>query len=68
MDRSQRRRQRRAGRIFVMRTEDGLVVKRVGRDEEGNWRIESDNEDWEPVPWANDTEIIGEVRWAARTL
>ena len=68
VDRSQRRRQRRAGRIFVMRTEDGLVVKRVGRDEEGNWRIESDNEDWEPVPWANDTEIIGEVRWAARTL
>ena len=68
VDRSQGRRRRRVGRIFVMCTEDGLVVKRVGRDEEGNWRIESDNEDWEPVPWADDTEIIGEVRWYGVTV
>ena len=56
------------GRIYVMRTEDGLVVKRLGLDEEGNRQIESDNEDWEPVPWANATEIIGEVRWYGVTL
>ncbi len=68
VDRSQGRRRRRDGRIFVMRTMDGLVVKRAGKDAEGNWQIESDNEDWEPVPWSRDTEIIGEVRWAARTF
>ena len=68
VDLSHGRRRRRVGRIFVLRTEDGLVVKRAGKDAEGNWQIESDNEDWEPVPWANDTEVIGEVRWAARTF
>ena len=68
VDRSQGRRRRRVGRIFVLRTEDGLVVKRAGKDAEGNWQIESDNEDWEPVPWSRDTQIIGEVRWAARTF
>ena len=68
VDRSQGRRRRRVGRIFVMRTEDGLVVKRVGRDEEGTWRIESEHPAWPPVPWSDDTEIIGEVRWTARTF
>ena len=68
VDRSQGRKRRRVGRIFVMRTEDGLVVKRVGRDEEGNWQIVSDHPAWETVPWANGTGIIGEVRWMARTL
>ena len=63
-----KRREPHQGRIYVMRTEEGLVVKRVGRDEEGNLQIESDNEDWEPVPWANATEIIGEVRWYGVTL
>ena len=68
VDRSQGRRRRRVGRILVMRTEDGLVVKRVGRDEEGNWQIESEHSAWPPVPWTDTTEIIGEVRWAARTF
>ena len=68
MDRSEGRRRRRDGRIFVLRTEDGLVVKRTGKDAEGNWQIESDNEDWEPVPWSRDAEIIGEVRWLGRTF
>ncbi len=63
-----KRREPHQGRIYVMRTEEGLVVKRLGLDEEGNLQIESDNEDWEPVPWVNATEIIGEVRWVARTL
>ena len=68
VDRSQGRRRRREGRIFVLRTEDGLVVKRVGRDEEGNWLIESEHPAWPPVPWSDTTEIIGEVRWAARVF
>ncbi len=68
VDRSQGRKRRRVGRIFVMRTEDGLVVKRVGRDEEGNWRIESEHPAWPPVPWSDTTEIVGEVRWLGRTF
>ncbi len=68
VDRSQGRRRRRVGRIFVMRTEDGLVVKRVGRDEERNWQIESEHPAWPPVPWSDTTEIIGEVRWLGRTF
>ena len=68
VDRSQGRRRRREGRIFVLRTEDGLVVKRVGRDEEGNWQIESEHSAWPPVPWTDTTEIIGEVRWLGRTF
>ena len=68
VDRSQGRKRRRVGRIFVMRTEDGLVVKRAGKDKEGNWQIVSEHPAWETVPWANGTEIIGEVRWAARTF
>ena len=63
-----KRREPHEDRIYVMRTEEGLVVKRVGKDPEGNWQIESDNEDWEAVPWSNATEIIGEVRWLGRTL
>ena len=65
MDR--KRREPQEGRIYVMRTEEGLVVKRLGLDEEGRWEIESDNEDWEPMPWTDGTEIIGEVRWSAVT-
>ena len=66
VDRSQRR--RREERIFVMRTTDGLVVKRVGKDEEGHWQIVSDHPEWKAVPWTSDAEIIGEVRWVARTF
>ena len=63
-----KRREPQDGRIYVMRTEDGLVVKRVGRDAEGDWQIESEHSAWPPVPWTDTTEIIGEVRWAARTF
>ena len=31
------RRSRRVGRIFVVRTEDGLIVKRAGKSRAGNW-------------------------------
>ena len=55
-------------RIYVMRTEEGLVVKRASKDEDGRWQIVSDHPAWETMPWADDTEIIGEVRWAARTF
>ena len=51
-----------------MRTEEGLVVKRAGKDKEGEWQIGSEHPAWAPVLWADDTEITGEVRWTARTF
>ncbi len=63
-----KRRDPHQGRIYVMRTEDGLVVKRLGLDEEGRWEIRSDCPDWRVTPMSPGTEIIGEVRWSARTF
>ena len=63
-----KRREPQEGRIYVMRTEEGLVVKRLGLDEEGRWEIRSDSPDWRITPMSPGTEIIGEVRWTARTL
>ena len=68
VDRSRRR--RRAGRIFVARLPvDGLVVKRLGKDKAGGWVLLSDHPQWKrKVPWPDGAEVIGEVRWAARTF
>ena len=60
---------RRRGRIFVVRTYDGLVAKRAGRNESGGeWLLESYHPVWEPAHWPDDAETIGEVRWMARVL
>lgn len=64
-------RRRRVGHIYIVRTEDGLIVKRVGRDPSGDWLLVSDNPDkrtWPNLPWPANAEIVGEVKWAARTF
>ena len=63
-----KRREPHEDRIYVMRTEEGLVVKRLGLDEEDRWELRSDNPDWRATPMSPGTEIIGEVRWSARTF
>ena len=63
-----KRREPEEDRIYVIRTEEGLVVKRLGLDEKGRWEILSDNPAWEPALLTYGSEIIGEVRWTARTL
>ena len=65
------RRSRRVGRIFVVRTDNGLIVKRAGKNRRGAWRLVSDNPDkqeWPTQPWPADADVIGEVKWAARTF
>ena len=55
----------------MIRTGDGLVVKRVGRDTAGAWQIVSDNPNkgvWPTRPWPPDAPTVGEVKWAARTF
>lgn len=68
---NQASRRRRVGRIFVVRTDDGLVVKRAGKDRAGAWQLVSDNPNkhtWPTVLWRDDAPVIGEVKWAARTF
>ena len=68
---NQASRRRRVGRIFVVRTEDGLVVKRAGKNRAGAWQLVSDNPNkqvWPTLVWPADAPAIGEVKWAARTF
>ena len=65
------RQRRRIGRIYVVRTEDGLIVKRAGKDRAGAWQLLSDNPDqqtWPPRPWPPEAPMIGEVKWTGRTF
>ena len=61
------RTRRRAGRIFVVTTDEGLVVKRLERRGR-QWFLASDHPSWQPVPWPREAEVVGEVRWASRTF
>ena len=61
------RRELHDGRIYVMRTEEGLVVKRVKQNAQGWWLL-SDNPAWLPSFLNEETDIVGDVRWAARTF
>ena len=63
-----KRREPHEDRIYVMRTEEGLVVKRLGLDEEDRWELRSDNPDWRVTPMSPEAEVVGEVRWSARTF
>lgn len=66
VDRSQRN--RRQGGIFVVRSQDGLVVKRAARDGSGRWLLRSDNPHWKDQPWPANADLIGEVKWMGREL
>ena len=58
---------RRHNKIFAVRTEDGPVVKRLQRDEDG-WLLVSDNKAYKPVPWPDGAVVLGQVMWTGRTL
>ena len=63
------RRRRLVGHVYVVRSPDnGLVVKRMDRDDCSGWVLRSDHPKRKTVPWPRGAEIIGEVRWLARTL
>ena len=63
------RTRRRSGRIYVVRGDDGLVVKRAAR-EARRWLLVSDNPapEYAPIRWPADAETIGEVRWMAASF
>ena len=63
-------RQHRTNRIYVMCTDDGVIVKRL-RKASRNWCLVSDNKDkaaWPDITMPAQAEIIGQVVWTARTL
>ncbi|MCE2493609.1 MAG: helix-turn-helix transcriptional regulator [Alphaproteobacteria bacterium] len=62
------RTRRRQGRVYVLRTGDGLIAKRAGKSDGGGWLLESDHPAWASVPWPADAELLGEVTWTARSL
>lgn len=51
----------------MARTDEGIIVKRARRDT-GCWILSSDHPNWPPRPWPADADLIGEVRWMARTF
>lgn len=61
------RTRRRDGGIFVLNTEEGLIVKRLGKRGR-RWQLVSDHPSWKSAPWPRDAQVIGEVRWASRTF
>ena len=65
VDHAQRR--RRSDRVYVVRANEGLLVKRAKRGERG-WMMASDNPTYPPTPWQGGAEVIGEVRWMARSI
>ena len=54
-------------RIFVVATEDGVLVKRLARDGD-DWILFSDNEDYPPIPWPEGAEVRGQVMWTGKNL
>ena len=65
VDRSSR--ELRDGRIFVIREDSGLLVKRLRRND-GRWWLVSDNTEWMPTPLGLDAVVVGEVRWMGRLV
>ena len=63
------RRQRLAGHIFVVRTGDGVIVKRLAQRND-RWVLVSDNDapDWPDVPWPKGAQVVGQVKWMAQTI
>ena len=64
-------RSRRSRRIYVVLTEDELVVKRAVLDQEAGWLLVSDNQDGQKFPsqpWPDEARIIGEVRWHGQSF
>ena len=62
---------RRKDRLVVVCTEDGLIVKRLGKNPAGGWLLISDHPDkqaWPTKPWPAAAEVVGEVVWVAKSL
>ena len=58
----------RSGRIYALRTGDGLLVKRLRKRDHRWWAdSDNDNEEYEPQPLDDRARIMGRVVWWAHT-
>ena len=65
IDCSQHRRQ--IGVIYAIRINDNIVVKRLEKNK-GQWYLTSDHPKWNPKPFPASAEVIGRVKWTAKTF
>ena len=54
-------------KMYVFRSTDGLIVKRVVLSDDGDWLL-AGHPDCDPVPFPDDAEIVGQVAWSGRLL
>ena len=57
--------------IYLILTQDGLVVKRTVLNRTAGWLIVSDNPDknrFPTQPWGDDAKIMGEVKWHGQSI
>ena len=62
---------RRSQGIYVLLTEDGVVVKRAVHNRKAGWLMVSDNADrnrFPAQPWPEDARVIGEVKWHGQSF
>ena len=55
-----------ASYILLVRTDDGLVVKRAGEREDGSRLLVCDNHTWGPYP--DDEDVFGQIVWFGRVI
>ena len=65
VDRTQRRRQ--VGRIYVIRTDKEVTIRRLGKVN-NQWQLISDHPKLKPTPFPAKASVIGVLRWVAKTL
>ena len=55
---------------FIVGTNDGLIVKRVGEDADDDWMLVSDSSssDWPSVPWLGNAKALSVSVWITRML
>ena len=56
----------RSGKIYALRTGDGLIVKRL-RKRNHHWWADSDNDSYEPQPLEDVARILGRIVWWAHS-
>ena len=63
-----RRNEARQGKVFAVRNEFDLLVKRLERQSGGAWILTSENKAYEPISMTADLFIIGEIVWRGTWL
>ena len=58
---------RRIGSIYAIKANDGIAVRRLGKNKD-RWQFVSDHPKWQSEPFPDSAEVIGKVKWTAKTF